>query len=587
MSTPLDSTFTRFSNYSHRADGVVDIKSISYPPFENLDTMVLSRPLVIVLIEKRILQPVSGLGSSDDIAPRLTRLKADLLAEGKHCRFIEVEFNQTTADRDGLKILALRAFLREVRTIYGSFKGCILIGSFPEATIVRRLVWAPRFNNMSINGRVNSSGANFLAIGDKGYSRTDLPLMDLNGNWDNLYQKNYTGKSILAIPDSTTMRRNWYNVQMVTAGQFSSTFYQVNDKLWKDVFYIDDTKYTLPAGASLPAANNYPTGPLLTLNLSPECANPEISSVDRSLVNPIAIPDIHISRINAKPVAVNPSSVQQRVWYIQYQYDPLIERKLLNEYLDMNHRFRTNGMTQVKKGMALMTSSDFNASGYKSEIETKLPPSIFTHQGYLNNGGSVINYVDFIKQPHIVKAFIAHSDEWGSTIPGRYDVAQLATLAGSPITNTKDATTGRLSANHASQGDRADYCLHRTLWQNHKLDQDTAGVYVHGGCFVNSMNSALENPVDSVTMFDTTTMAESLLFFLNNLAVVCRNTDYNDFPYEFFAGLTVRGSTLGDAYKNIYTADANNAGLNLISTEKKRSYNWSMLGDWTIKLNLS
>lgn len=68
------------------------MNSLKYAPFETANHAVpADGRLTLVFIEPRILQPITGLTTADDLLPRFERWKGDLRAEGLFSRLILAE----------------------------------------------------------------------------------------------------------------------------------------------------------------------------------------------------------------------------------------------------------------------------------------------------------------------------------------------------------------------------------------------------------------------------------------------------------------------------------------------------------------
>jgi hypothetical protein len=131
---------------------------------------------------------------------------------------------------DGLMVLELRKFFKEVKKNYPNFRGVILVGAFPEAMIAR-----------SFGGVVD--GKRFRCDEILAF-RSDLPLADLDGSWDaqDVYRE--------SVKDETGIELN------ITEDGASSVFelegeeitwrdeYKDNASDIEDVFYLDDCDFS-------------------------------------------------------------------------------------------------------------------------------------------------------------------------------------------------------------------------------------------------------------------------------------------------------------------------------------------------------
>jgi hypothetical protein len=127
----------------------------------------------------------------------------------------------------------------------------------------------------------------------------------------------------------------------------------------------------------------------------------------------------------------------------------------------------------------------------------------------------------------------------------------------------------------------ADLCLYRTLWANGVLKGVVPSVAVHLGCDVNSLNNPAR-PYDD-PRYGTFQNAESLLFYANQVAVLCHIAWWNQGPSGFGAAIADDGSaTVGDCWRRFNHDWSQRADLRLNQADRKRSYEWSIVGDWTL-----
>ena len=102
------------------SDGIAEINGLSLMPFEGgYPEAPANARLALVLIEPRLLE-VAG-------DPTLR----SVIDEG--------------LDNYAAVFVAIRRFLREVKANYPNFEGAVLVGSFPDSMLVRRVAWAPGF----------------------------------------------------------------------------------------------------------------------------------------------------------------------------------------------------------------------------------------------------------------------------------------------------------------------------------------------------------------------------------------------------------------------------------------------------------
>ena len=135
MSNLIQGIMNRYQNYDRNANGDPAIISLNFLNFElGSEEIPHTVRMVLVLVEARLLSPLAG---AEDLHSRLHRFKGDLRAEGLFSRAISVDLYQGARHQDGRTLLALRSFLREIWNTFPNFIGVVLVGSFPEATLVR------------------------------------------------------------------------------------------------------------------------------------------------------------------------------------------------------------------------------------------------------------------------------------------------------------------------------------------------------------------------------------------------------------------------------------------------------------------
>lgn len=600
MSDLIAPIMARYRNYNINGEPSPEIVSLDYASFENtVDSISTDGRLVLVLIEPRILQTIPGLGPADDLSSRLLRFKGDLRAEGYHSRFILANVYRGNINQDGRTVIALRRFLREVKTAHPNLEGLILVGSFPETALLRRWLWAPAFEQQVMGqARTGQYLALYPELVD---TRTDIILSDLTGNWEALYQEaDFHLPGIIAYPDAATSARPWANGVFVNTGDFSSNIFRVDDLLFRDVFYIDDATATILERRDSP-------NPLLRIHVESSLLNPEIAVDDRICANKIARPDISVSRINALNIAVdpdpnlhgsdghtfldangNPQTVTSTANLVPTNQalfftfrNPVLERRLYNSFFDRNHRFRVGAFgNQPFRVGAISGTTEFDPNGYAgllNNASNSFLPALVVHNANL------AEYVNFYKQPSTFKYVIAHSSMWNSGFQDTATPAQLlAEVGGNPLRWVK--VDNQYQPSYAGLGGTVDLFIHRAMWHNNTLKTAGASILVHGGCDVNAVYGTSDYPYQSPN-YGGWQNAEGILFFTNTVALLARAKVFNDSPWGFPEGFRNNDrANVGMAFKNYYEAQSNDQGVATDYAQNKRAYNWSINGDWTVRL---
>lgn len=591
MPNVIDGILASYDNFDLNVDGDASIKSLKLAAFETPgEAIPHTGRLVLVLVEARLLAPLAG---GMDLTSRLVRLKGDLRAEGLFTRFIVVDLYAGPRHQDGRTLLAIRTFLAQAKALAPNLEGALMIGSFPEATVVRRCIWRPSFD-VVIDGKKYTKTPYLAIEPEMVAARTEIVLADLNGTWENLYHEDLTPiESIRALPDAATGATAW----PVDGAVFSSTAFDRTEVSYRDFFFVDDADYT-----DVPA----PQGEMRLL-IRHALLNPELTAADRALVNPLARPDVLISRINARSVAVNPkpsivgddgkkplasdgkpqafsSSTRYDTWMGFFSQDPVLERRVLCDYLDRNHRYRIGAFADRPFRAAGIgyKFSGTGAAGYLAPASTDFTAPL------VQNTASLLDYVRWLEKPAALRCIQAHSSKFSSQFGSSYNTQDLENeVGGRPFRWKRSGSTYEPSL--ADQGADADFYVHRSLWQNGELDDAGPSLLVHGGCEVNvpSGTQAVQHYVEGYAGWQN---AEGLLFFGNTLALIARAKVFNDLPTGFPGALSLSSrARFGDGWGAFFDNDSADAYLGSFegAIRSKKAYFWSMLGDWSVRLRYS
>jgi hypothetical protein len=588
----LQGIISRYQNFDLNIDGQPSIFSLNYLNFEQPgEEIPINSRLVLALVESRLLDP---LPASPDLISRLLRFKGDLRAEGFFTRFIQANLYRGLRHQDGRTLLALREFLKNVKNTYHNFFGVLLIGAFPEAYLVRRCIWKPPWPAGGDIDGVPTMGNDFLWINPEQVAgRAEIVLADLNGNWNSLYHEDPEEiEWISAIPDASTSATTW----PVDGALFSSTTFSIRPMSFRDFFWIDDGDFIVVEESTSPRR--------IRILIRHQLRHPEISVADRGVRNPVAHPDIIVSRINALQVATNPDPAIQgddgrrpldQNGYPQvfrssqvistdsrmFRHDPLLERKLLCDYFERNHSFRTGAYDYLPLRVGSI-AYEFSAPEYATYLQgasDSFQPSL------VMDNAKLIDYVNWFKQPAVFRYIMAHSNTIDSMFDSNYNVADLEVAAGGrPFRWIRVGNEYRPS--FQEQGGAANLYLHRTLWQNRVLRDAGANLIIHGGCEV-IIPAGTEDVPYYQEGYATLPNGEGILFYMNAVAIMARAKGFFDRP-EGFPG-AFRFSThaqFGDGWKAYFDNDSNNPELGTFAKaiDCKKSYFWSIIGDWTVRL---
>ncbi len=558
------------------------------------DTSNENDELVLVLVEERLLSEIPGSElRAADLVSRLERYRADLNAAGYAARFVRCDLYAGAEHQDGLTLLAMRRFLIEVAK-QSKLKGVVLVGSFPEAMIVRRWLWRREQWDVTIAGK-DYKGANqkdYLRIVPEAVApRADIVLADLDGNWESIYAKKpMEVESIEALPDDKI--KEWPKDEMV----FESTAFNDSSSTFEDFFWIQEDNYR-----RLESKNGK-----LRLKLRVAQQHSEVSKRDRTHPNPMAVPDILVSRINARQVAVNldssfrdrngkslldengkPQIVETAAKInpaAMMQRDPAFERKLLVDYFDRNHEYRTSIVADANRTAALSYGAGLISAESLNEYLKKGSSSFGDSVSFPD--GSLLDYVHFLKTPARLKGLSAHSNPWNSSYSGSYDVVELESQCGGAPWRWKEepiANGFRYTPSFKAQGGVADSYIHRTIYENDILNKVGGSLYIHNGCEVNTPEGALNHPYndDRYGSRGGFQNAESILFFLNGVALASRAKTFYDTPRGFTEKLG-EGNCFGEGWRAYFEIESSDAALADNVAGNKRTYPWSIIGDWTL-----
>ena len=590
----------RYRHYNINGEPSPEIISLDYASFENAaDNIPSDGRLVLVLIEPRILETIAGLSPDDDLFQRLLRFKGDLRAEGCHSRFILANVYRGNINQDGRTVIAIRRFLREVKAAHPNLEGIVMVGSFPETAVLRRWIWAPNFEQDVMGA--HRTGQYLAIYPELVDTRTDIVLSDLTGNWEALYREaDFHLQGIIAYPDHATATHSWANGGFVNTGDFSSSIFRMDDLVFRDVFYIDDATATILEHRDSP-------NPLLRVHVDSNLRNPEITFDDRTRANKIARPDISVSRINALNIAVdpdpglhgtdghtfldangNPQTVTSAANIVPGNQtglftfrNPVLERRLYCSFFDRNHRFRVGAFgNQPFRVGSISGTNEFDPdyyAGMLNKASNSFAPALVVHNANL------ADYVNFYKQPVAFKYVIAHSSMWNSGFQDTATPEQMtAAVGGNPVRWAKFGNEYRPS--YAGLGGTADLFIHRAMWHNKTLKDAGASIVVHGGCDVNSAYGTSNFPYQS-PHYAGWQNAEGILFFTNSVALLARAKVFNDSPWGFAEGFRNNDrANVGMAFKNYYENQSNDMGVAADYAQNKRAYNWSINGDWSVRL---
>ncbi len=611
-SVSIDSLCQQFSEFDFNGDGLNEIQRMEALYAE---TPAEAAGRVLVLVESRLLQPLTANpnGFDDDLCPQLNQLIADLAAEGWLADLVEVELPHHDQHQDGLHVLALREFFRAVNAWTDAaegvdhqippLRGAILIGRFPDAYLVRTCNWRKKgkitLHNKTPDKQTFDNIPYLRRVPECVAKRADIVLGDLDGNWEKLYvQPRVRLASTIAVyPDGIPA-----NGGVTSALEQSSVSFE-------DFFHISDGRLEV---AKVEKSDQW------MVTLFDRQADLECSPTDLQQPNRIARPEIWISRIDARGSAYSPSETVKDIhgkslldengqpqalefenekevpgWNSKvWSEDPVLERRLIREYLNRNHQYRTaaapiafhpasiahdlgSGYSAIQSASSAWSPQSERSKGAQMLADVKGKPDL-------------LRFVQWMNEPAVLRTVRAHSDPWGSvfekTDTAKLDEMVVSAELTSPMNWTRHGNKLVPSLQSACAKGKLDFYLLRSLWQSGTLPPHPS-IYLHTGCDITTPPGAHNQPFHN-SAYARRAGGAALMFFGRGLALIGRAKVFYDEPKGFSSTLAAGGS-LGDTWTQYFELESRaetwgEAGGDI---GRKRSYFWSVLGDCTLRLN--
>jgi len=583
------------SHYDINGDGVCELRSIRVvSPASGPG----NKGLVLVIAEPRVLASPYGAV----LKHSLDTYAADLAHEGWRTGIVAMQVYDGPVHQDGRTLLAMREYLRRVRSLAPDLAGVVLVGSFPEAMLVRQYNWRQHRKTVLFKGgpREDNFGDEKVyrirSVPEFVAGRGDIVLADLDGRWTSVYRvgPERLPWAMAVYPKAQPPTEGRPPAEWLSGGP--TPYVETGTREFVDFFFINDGQFTLqPAPAGM--ADFRPLD---------ELQDAECGDADGGRANPMARPDIYVSRINALHVGLEPKAglrgaqgeallgtdgLPQTVQFDSakatprglsvWERDPDTEMRLLLEYFERNHRYRAGEFAQHARPAAA-------AFGLGSPMETllrarpeweELPAGDYDiHDG----AADLTEVVRWLKRPAVLRWISAHSDPWGSSFK-KSDAAGLQEACGEQAWSW--IREGDKLVPTLGDAGKLDFAILRTLWQNDALP-DTANLFLHSGCDIMTPGSATRYPYND-SRYGYWQGGEALMFYANGLALVGRSKVFYDFPTDFAAKLG-EGRTIGHAWAHYFTAESGEANVAKVGggIGRKRAYFWALLGDWTLTLRL-
>jgi hypothetical protein len=586
LAEPAAEVYERFQDFDQNGDGIVEIRSVTVEAVAGE-----AGPLVLVLVEPRLLE---ALPDAPDLRPLLERFANDLGEEGYQAQVLSVELGESDLHQDGRFVLALREVLRAANA-GDELAGAVLVGRFPDAFIVRTCNWRKRGSitlHKGTDEQATYENVRYLRrVPEDVARRADIVLSDLDGAWESVYvQPRVKLQITLAVFEGNVPK---YGGECLDFEQKSIAY--------EDFFHVSDGKLEVSRTAAADGEEGRPWVTLFDTSGDHEC-----SSLDRQRPNVIARPDILVSRLDARGTALVPKASvvgvdgsglldaegQPRTvqfasnedvpdWRSVWEFSPQLERQLLAEYFERNHAYRSGSAAIAWRPASLACDL---GSGYRimqraadDWVETD------AKQADVRGRPTLMQVADWFAYPALLRTVRAHSDPWGSNFKKANASALDARLGGPAWSWTKrgDSLVPSLAA--ACGGGRLDWFLLRSLWEYGLVAPEPA-FYLYTGCNGVSPPGGGGRPFDHPSYGDRQG-AEAMLFHGNGLALVGRAKVFYDEPRGFAETLGA-GETFGAAWARYFDLESQAASWGKAGGDigRKRSYFWSVLGDWTLRL---
>lgn len=601
--TSLTKLNKQFSHYDPNGDGKAEIEWVRSAGLGR-KAQGRCRGTVMVVIEPRLLVDRRGQASERllSLRPALSMYAKDLAAEGWRVFGVAMQVYAGPTHQDGRTLLAMRDYLRQVKRIVPDLSGVVIVGSFPEAMLVRQYNWRQHTETVLNKGKPNEEKFEgkkvhrLRSVAELVAWRCELVVSDLDGNWEQLYHEGPEDlPSILAIyPEARLPEGAGPEDEWLKGGP--TKYYEKGSDRYSDFFFVNDGRF---------AAETMENGGI-NLRLLDDERDDECSAADKQRGNPMARPDLLVSRIDTRHIALKPKAslrgakgegllndkgLPQAVTFPSeketpggvgvWEWDPVLERKLLIEFFDRNHRYRHGEFAQHLKPAA----AAYGLGSAMPELVAARPEwKDFKEPGYdvHDDEATLLAAVQWLKRPAALRFIGAHSDPWGSHFKKTEDVAALEKeCGGQPWSWVKQGT--QLVPTLGATG-KLDLAVTRTLWQNGVLP-DTASFYLHSGCEGTAPACAERVPYNHPE-YGYWQGAEGLLFYCKGLALVGRSKVFYDFPTDFAKQLG-EGKTFGEAWAHYFDTESAESDVRKVGggIGRKRAYFWGVLGDWTLRLS--
>lgn len=573
--SPIAAIVPTFVGHDLDGDGVAELRTL-----ELLHEIGKPEaPLVVVLVEARLLRPVEPAlnPAVDSLRERLLRHAADLANEGFRAAVVAIEVHSGPPHQDGRTVLALRRLLQALQQKAAPLAAAVLVGHFPDALLVRTCNWR-RNEPLELLGHdgkavaIAATQTNVRTVPEVVAHRCDIVLADLDGAWEQVYLPGPVAlPSVIAVFGDTVPAGGGTCLGM-REGQLQVT----------DVFHTAD-------GTAVVDREKF------AVVIDDADRDHECTAADRQLGNPLAQAEIAVSRIDARGAAWQPDPRaidaqgrpqalgagsdrdQDVVWHADFAF----ELRLLGNYFDRNHAFRSTPLPAAQHKPASIS----HGLGSGLPVLRAASPAWreFAEPGYdCSAAVDLTALTAWLQRPAVLRTLRAHSDPYAAAFD-RTDPAALERTVGGPPWRWHRDGQQLVPSLRANGNGRADWWFYRSLFENHVLP-DQPYLLVHTGCEALSPPGACEFGFDD-PRYGRFAHAEAMLFFTPCLAMVGRAKVFYDEPRGFCEALAA-GATFGDAWRRYFVLEGAAANWGEVGDDigRKRAYFWSVVGDCTLRL---
>lgn len=579
-----------FAPFDLDGDGRAEVRSVRCV----WDRGDAAKPVVVIVVEGRLwrfFRPAMWThgGPPADLKDVVLGFQSDLVRDGFRALLLVVDLYDGAPHQDGRTVLALRRLFQRIHAV-APMAGAVLVGHFPDALLVRTCNWR-RNEALQLPGKdgapvaIDAKTTNVRCVPEIVAHRCDVVLADLDGDWERCY-----------VPGPATL--------LAATGVFGDTVpdaggacvaLQTSELAVTDVFHVRD-------GAAIADRDAF------ALHLDPNDRDHECTAADRALGNPLAVPEIAVSRIDARGVAWLPEagafeevasdgSVATAVDHVRrpaargshggqpaspvtWSFDDRFEYDLLVSYFERNHAFRTSRLPDDARRPASIGNG--LGSGMQSLRAADPAWATFDEPGYdvVDANANLLALRHWLQLPAVLRTIRVHSDPWGGMFAAT-DPAALEKELGLPWHWVKEGET-LVPSWRDHRGGRADVVFWRAV---HDVDRDTAPyLLIHTGCEALSPPNCIDRAYDDPE-YGKFAHAESILFFTNCLAMVGRAKVFYDEPRGFCEALA-EGKTFGEAWQRYFVIESAAKDWREVGDDigRKRCYFWSLVGDWTLRL---